>query len=312
MAHRRARLTPFGRLLIVQRIDELGWSAAEAAKAAGVSRATAHKWVRRYRAEGEAGLQDRSSRPRRRPHALPPRRVQAVLKKRTTLKRGPHHLASVLGMPRSTVYGVLRRHGVSRLDHTDRPTGAPIRYEKDRPGELLHVDMKKLGRIPDGGGHRMVGRWQGNRNKGHRYTIGYDYLHAAVDDHSRVAYVEVHRDERGETAARFLASAASFFAAQGVKVQAVMTDNAMCYRRSAAFLDAMADLDIRHVAIPPYHPRANGKVERFNRTMAEEWAYARLYRSNRARLDALPRWLEFYNRRRPHTALGGRPPITRV
>ena len=142
--------------------------------------------------------------------------------------------------------------------------------------------------------------------------MGYDYLHAAVDDHSRVAYVEVHRDERGETCARFLANAAGFFATHGVKVQAVMTDNAMCYRRSVVFLEAMADLGIRHVAIPPYHPRANGKVERFNRTLAQEWAYIRLYRSNRARIQALPRWLDFYNRRRSHTALRGRPPITRL
>src|SRR5712691_10068468 len=169
MAHRRARLTPFGRLLIVQRVDELGWTVAEAASAAGVSRSTAHKWVRRYREEGEAGLVDRSSRPRHCPNALPPRTVQAVLHKRATLKRGPHHLASVLSMPRSTVYGILRRHG-----------------------ELVHVDVKKLGRIPEGGGWRMLGRSTSTRRRGG----GYDYLHAAVDDHSRLAYVEVHPDER--------------------------------------------------------------------------------------------------------------------
>ncbi len=308
MAHRRARLTPFGRLLIVHRVDELGWSVSEAAKAAGVSRATAHKWVRRYRGEGEAGLSDRSSRPWHCPHALPPRTVKAVLKKRAVLKRGPHQLAAALGMPRSTIYGILRRHGVSRLDHTDRPTGASIRYCKDHPGELVHIDVKKLGRIPTGGGWRKLGRTAGTKHRGG----GYDYLHAAVDDHSRLAYVEVHPDERGETAARFLAGAATFFAGHGVKIQAIMTDNALCYRRSVAFLEAMSDLAIRHVAIPPYHPRANGKVERFNRTMTEEWAYVRLYRSNRVRLDALRRWVQFYNWRRPHTALGGNPPISRV
>ncbi len=309
MAHRRARLTPFGRTLIVQRVEELGWTIAEAAKAAGVSRATAHKWVRRFHDEGPAGLIDRSSRPRTCPGALPPPTVDRILRKRATLKRGPHHLGAVLGLPRSTVYGVLRRHGMSRLDHTDRPTGAPIRYEKDRPGELLHVDVKKLGRIPAGGGWRMLGRQaRPNRKRG----LGYDFLHAAVDDHSRVAYVEVHPDERGETCARFLASAAAFYAELGVKIEAVMTDNAMNYVRSEAFADAMDALGIRHQRIPTYRPRANGKVERFNRTMAEEWAYIRLYRSNAERLRALPRWLDFYNRRRPHTALGGQAPITRV
>jgi transposase InsO family protein len=312
MAHRRARLTPFGRLLIAQRVDDLGWTVAEAATAAGVSRSTAHKWVRRYRTEGEAGLADRSSRPRRCPHALPPRTVQIVLKKRATIKRGPHYLAAVLGMPRSTVYGILRRHGVSRLDHTDRPTGATIRYCKDHPGELVHIDVKKLGRVPPGGGWRMLGRNRFTEGYRKRARPGYDYLHAAVDDHSRLAYVEVHADERGATCARFLAGAAAFFATHGVSIQEAMTDNAKNYVLSRDFQGALATLGIRHRRIPPYHPRANGKVERFNRTMAEEWAYVRLNTSNAKRLAALPRWLEFYNRRRPHTALGGQPPISRV
>jgi transposase InsO family protein len=309
LPHRRAKLTPFGRLLIVQRVEEMGWSVVSAADAAGVSRATAHKWVRRYREQGEVGLQDRSSAPRRCPHALPSRSVHRVLRACRRLGRGPHHLAAVLGMPRSTVYGVLRRHGMSRLDHTDRPTGAPLRYEKDRPGELVHVDVKKLGRIPDGGGHRMLGRsTQTRRTRGR----GFDYLHACVDDHSRVAYVEVHPDERGSTCAAFLARAAGFYAERGVAIERVMTDNAMNYVRSQAFLDAMADIGAHHQRIPPYRPRANGKVERFNRTMAEEWAYVRLYTSNRQRLAALPRWVRFYNERRPHTALGGLPPVTRL
>jgi transposase InsO family protein len=312
MAHRRARLTPFGRLLIAQRVEELGWTVAETAKAAGVSRSTAHKWVRRYRSEGEAGLADRSSRPRQCPHALPPRTVQVVLRKRATLKCGPHHLAAVLGMPRSTVYGILRRHGISRLDHTDRPTGATIRYERDHPGELVHIDVKKLGRVPPGGGHRLLGRSTRTEAYRKRFRPGYDYLHAAVDDHSRLAYVEVHPDERGETCAAFLAGAAAFYASHGIRVQEVMTDNALNYVRSEEFLRTMAVLGIRHRRIPPYHPRVNGKVERFNRTMAEEWAYVRLYTSNSRRLRVLPRWLEFYNRRRPHTALGGKPPISRT
>lgn len=309
MAHPRARLTPLGRRLLVDRVLVLGWSASEAAKAAGVSRATCYKWIRRFAEEGESGLADRSSRPGSCPHALAPRAERQILRARRRLKRGPHHLAPLLGRPRSTVYGVLRRHGMSRLDHADRPTGVPIRYEREHPGELVHIDVKKLGRIPDGGGWRMLGRsTEVHRKPG----LGYDYIHAAIDDHSRVAYVEVHPDERGETCARFLARAAAFYAESGVRVRAVMTDNARNYRVSKAFLSTMEALEIAHVPIPPYHPRANGKVERFNRTMLEEWAYVRLYTSNGQRLRALERWVRFYNRERPHTALGGRPPITRL
>lgn len=311
MAHRRAKLTPFGRLLIAERVLEIGWTAAEAATAAGVSRATAHKWVRRYREEGLAGLQDRSSRSRRCPHALPARQVQRILRARRRLKQGPHQLSAVVGSPRSTIYGVLRRHGVSRLAHLDRPTGTPIRYEREHPGELVHIDVKKLGRIPPGGGWRMRGRSSEVR-RSKRAGVGYDYLHTAVDDHSRVAYVEVHPDERGETCARFLGRAAGFFAEQGVRIEQVMTDNALNYVRSEIFAETMAALGITQIRIPPYRPRANGKVERFNRTLAEEWAYRRLYRSNPERLRALGRWVDFYNRRRSHTALGGRPPISRL
>lgn len=316
MAHRRARLTPFGRRLLVDRVLQLGWSPAEAAKAAGVSRATCYKWLRRFRDEGEDGLLDRSSRPARCPGAIGQRAERQILRARRRLKKGPHHLAPLLGRPRSTIYGVLRRHGMSRLHHTDRPTGVPIRYEREHPGELVHIDVKKLGRIPDGGGWHMLGRSTESRRNQLRTQregrLGYDYIHAAVDDHSRVAYVEVHPNERGSTCARFLARAAAFYAELGVKVEAVMTDNALNYRRSEAFLDVMAALEIAHVPIPPYHPRANGKVERFNRTMLEEWAYVRLYTSNTQRLRALTRWVAFYNRRRPHTALGGLAPITRL
>jgi len=197
---------------------------------------------------------------------------------------------------------------MSRLAHLDRPTGTPIRYERERPGELVHVDVKKLGRIPRGGGWRIRGRSSATKHRGG----GYDYLHAALDDHSRVAYVEVHSDERGETCARFLASASAFFAEYGVRIEQVMTDNALNYVRSDAFGTTMAALGLTHVRIPPYRPRANGKVERFNRTLAEEWAYRRLYRSNPERLRALGRWVDFYNHRRSHTALGGRPPISRL
>ena len=309
MAHRRARLTPLDRMLLVDRVLEMGWTPAAAADAAGVSSATCYKWIRRYEQEGEPGLLDRSSRPKVCPNAIGPKAEREILTARRRLKRGPHHLAAVLGRPRSTIYGVLRRHGRSRLDHTDRPTGVPIRYEKDRPGELVHVDVKKLARIPDGGGWRKLGL--STETKGRRH-LGYDYIHACVDDHSRVAYVEVHPDERGETCAMFLIRACQFFAEQGVQVETVMTDNALAYRRSGAFLTAMDTMGVVHVPIPPYHPRLNGKVERFNRTMVEEWAYIRLYTSNAVRLRALHRWVAFYNRRRPHTAVGGRPPITRL
>jgi transposase InsO family protein len=311
VAHRRAKLTPFGRLLLVQRVTELGWSATEAAKAASVSRATVYKWLRRYREEGEHGLGDRSSRAKRCPHALPPPTVARILRARRRLRQGPHRLAYTTGVPRSTIYGILRRHGLSRLSHTDRPTGAPIRYERARPGELVHIDVKKLGRIPPGGGHRIRGRTSATRRSKNRGG-GYDYLHAAVDDHSRAAYVEVHPDERGETCARFLANVAAHFAERGILVQQVMTDNAFNYVNSIAFQEALAAAGARHVRIPPYRPRANGKVERFNRTMLEEWAYVRLYRSNRERLAAFRRWLAFYNSRRPHTALGGKPPASRL
>jgi transposase InsO family protein len=312
VAHRRARLTPFGRLLVVQRVELEGWTAAHAAEAAGVSRATVYKWLRRFREEGPAGLEDRSSSPRRCPHALPPSTVREILRARRRLGVGPHRLAPVLGRPRSTVYGVLRRHGLSRLADLDRPTRVPIRrYERARPGELLHVDVKKLGRIRPGGGWRMLGL--STKTKAPRATgAGYDFIHAAVDDHSRVAYVEVHRDERGPTCAGFLTRAGTFFAELGVHVERVMTDNHLSYTRATAFREALTALGARHVVIPVYRPQANGKVERFNRTMLTEWAYARLYRSNEERLQALPAWLDFYNRRRPHTALGGNPPASRL
>jgi len=228
---------------------------------------------------------------------------------RRRLKVGPHRLGPQLGYPRSTVYGVLRREGLSRLRHLDRPTAVPIRYERAHPGELVHIDVKKLGRVPAGGGHKVRGRAAARPN--HRGD-GYDYLHVAVDDRSRLAYVEVHADQRGSTCAGFLRRTAEHFASVGVTIQAVMTDRAMNYTLSREFLDALAATEADHIVIRPYRPQTNGKVERFNRTMLEEWAYLKLYRSNRARLAALPRWIDTYNRRRPHTALGGLPPVSRL
>jgi transposase InsO family protein len=309
VAHRRARLTPFGRLLLVTRVIEEEWSVAAAAESMGISRATAHKWLRRFREEGPAGLVDRSSAPHRSPHALPAREVRRIVAARRRLKRGPHQLAPVLGHPRSTIYAVLRREGLSRLSFTDRPTAIPIRYERERPGELVHIDVKKLARVPAGGGHKLRGRAAARPS--HRGD-GYDYLHVAIDDRSRWAYVEVHPDQRGPTCAGFLRRTAEHLASVGVKIEAVMTDRAMNYIVSRQFGDTLAAIEADHVVIRPYRPQTNGKVERFNRTMLEEWAYVKLYRSNRARLSALPRWIDAYNRRRPHTALGGLPPVSRL
>jgi transposase InsO family protein len=281
-------------------------SASPTAEMLGVSRATAYKWLRRYRAEGPSGLEDRSTRPRHTPRALAERDVRRILRLRRRLGVGPHRLGPLLGHPRSTVYGVLRRHGVSRLAHADRLTGAPLRYVRERPGELLHVDVKKLGRVPDGGGHRLLGPGARRGDSG----VGYDYLHVAVDDASRVAFVAVHPDERAVTTERFMRDAVAFFANHGVRIERVMTDNAMTYTRSRQLTTTFAALGIRHLRTRPRRPQTNGKAERFIGTLQREWAYARLFRSNAERLASLPRWLDTYNRRRPHTALAGLAPLT--
>jgi len=306
VAHRKAKLTQFGRLLLVQRVEDLGWTPAQAAEAVGVSRATAYKWLRRYREEGLGGLYDRPSRPGSCPHALPAETVQRILQARATLKFGPHRLATAVGYPRSTIYGVLRRHHLSRLDHLDRPSAVPVRYVRDHAGELVHIDVKKLARIPDGGGHRMLGRSTKTKK---RRGNGYDYIHVSVDDASRVAVVGVFPDERGETEARFLLDTGAAFAADGVRIESILTDRAASYTRSRAFAEAKDTLGIAHLVTKPYRPQTNGKAERFIRTLLEEWAYARLYRSNDERLAALQDWVRFYNRRRPHTALKGQPPM---
>jgi transposase InsO family protein len=311
VGHRRAALTPLGRRLVVERVLVEGWTQASTAASAGVSRATVAKWVKRYRQEGLPGLEDRPSAPHRRPRALSSSQVHRILRARRRTGDGPHRLGPMLGHPRSTVYGVLRRHGCSRVHDTDRSTRIPIRYERVRPGELLHVDVKKLGRIPPGGGHRIHGRTaKATSTKGRRQ--GYDYLHVAVDDYSRVAFVQVHPDERGTTTARFVLHAAAYFAEFGVKIERVMTDRHLSYTNSGPFREALGAIGARHLLTARYRPQTNGKAERFIQSMLREWAYRRLYTSNQQRLRALPGWLSFYNRRRPHTALGGHPPTSRL
>jgi transposase InsO family protein len=305
VAHRRAKLTLLGRRLLVDRILIEGMAVAHAADMAGVSRQTAWKWLRRFEAEGEAGLEDRTSRPRRSPRALSGEQVEAILAARHAHRFGPHRLVPLTGVPRSTIGDVLRRHGLSRLADRDRPSGVPIRYVRERPGELLHMDVKKLGRIPDGGGHRFRGRGGGTP----RARAGYDFVHQAVDDASRVAYAGIFPDERGTTCARFLREAAAFFAGHGVRIERLMTDNAKNYTRSQAFAEALTEVGAHHIRTRPFRPQTNGKSERFNRTLLEEWAYVCEYSSNAERVAALPPWVDSYNHRRPHTALGGMTPM---
>jgi transposase InsO family protein len=298
----------FGRQLLVSRVAQ-GWSAAEAAKQLGVSRATAYKWLRRYRSEGEAGLLDRRSRPHRSPRRLPDDQVAAILRARARRRYGPQRLEPLTGHPASTIYAVLRRAGLSRLRDADRLTAAPVRYVACHPGALLHVDHKKLGRVPPGGGHRVLGRAAAPHH-GHS-NAGYEHLEVFVDDASRRAVVVPVPDERGVSAARALEMAAAEFAAAGIRIERVLTDNGASYR-SHQFGAAVVALGARHKRTRPFRPQTNGKAERFIQTLLHEWAYVRPYRSNAARLSALSRWVAFYNQRRPHTALGGLTPQAAV
>ena len=306
MVHRNAPLTPAGRRILVERIDVEGWPVAVAAESMGVSRETAYRWLGRWRTEGAAGLEDRSSRPRRSPNRTPVETEDEICELRTQRRWGPHRIAYAVEMPRSTVERVLRRRGLSRLDAIDPPTRRVVRrYERAAPGELLHVDVKKLGRIPDGGGWRAHGRG-GGTNRGYG-RLGYDFLHVAVDDHSRVVYVEALTDEKGDTCAGFLTRAVAWFATHQVTIERVMTDNAFNYRTSQVFQQALSDAGIRHLLTRPYRPQTNGKAERFNQTLIYEWAYDQPYPTNQARLDSLPEWLHDYNWHRLHTEVRAAP-----
>jgi transposase InsO family protein len=293
---------------LVERVLELGWTVTMAAEAQGCSAATGHKWLRRFRAEGPDGLQDRSSRPHRSPTRLSHAREQAILQRRWSRLEGPHQIAWALGEAPSTVHRVLRRLGASRLADIDRPTRVVVRYERDRPGELVHVDIKKQGRIPAGGGWRVHGRAAvHSRHRGD----GYDFVHAAVDDRSRLAYAEILPDERKETAAGFMTRALGFYADHGIRVERVLTDNGSCYR-SRDFAQVLAGAGVAHRRTRPYRPQTNGKVERFNLTLKWGWAYAQPYETNASRTAELEHWLHHYNYHRPHMALSGRAPITAV
>ena len=321
MSHRNARLTVRGRQLLVERVCDQGWAIAHAAKAQGVSRQCAHRWINRFREEGEAGLRDRSSRPHHRPSQTPVEVEEAIVAMRRDQRRGQDWIGPELGVPARTVARVLRRHGVPYLRECDPLTGemirasktTAVRYERDRPGELVHVDVKKIGKIPDGGGWKAHGRQMGSTSAKRRARIGYDYVHSMVDDHSRLAYSEILPDEKGPTCAAFMLRAAEYFAAHGITgIERVLTDNHWSYRRSTDVRDAIAALGAKHRFIKPHCPWQNGKVERFNRTLRVEWAYRQVFLTNADRSAALAPWLEFYNTRRRHTALGGQPPTSRL
>lgn len=305
--HGNARLTPVGRLTLVMRIES-GRPVAHAAAEMGISRATAYKWWRRWRAEGLPGLADRSSRPHRSPNRTAAAVEAAIGELRQELKLGPVRIGWRLGVPASTVHRVLVRLGLNRLNWLDRPTGRVIRrMTASRCGELVHMDVKKQGRIPDGGGWRIHGFATSHGSRHHR-GLGYAHLHTAIDAYSRLAYTELLDDERAETTAQFWTRAEEFFASHGITVEAVLTDNGPNYR-SRLLRSALGDIEHRFTR--PYRPQTNGKVERFHRTLAEEWAYVRPYNSESERAAALDNWLHAYNHHRHHSALGG-PPITRV
>ena len=325
MTHANAPLTPVGRQRLAELIIDKRWPIRRAAERFQVSPATAAKWAARYRAG--LPMTDLSSRPATCPTRTAQRLERRIIKLRYSRRWGPHRISYHLGVPRSTVGRVLARYRMPLLTHIDQATGLPVRkpkpvrYEADAPGDLVHVDIKKLGKIPDGGSWRAFGRGSKQHKKAHIGTDraaragappsrGYVFLHHAVDDHTRLAYSEQLPDERKETAAAFWGRARAFFTDAGISVRAVMTDNGACYR-SHAFAAALGD-DVKHRRTRPYRPQTNGKVERFNRTLIAEWAYARTYLSDDARAATYADWLHSYNHHRPHTGIGGLVPSARV
>jgi transposase InsO family protein len=322
VSHANSALTPRARLRLARLIVDEGWPVAVAARRYDVSWPTAKRWAERYAAMGAEAMADRSSRPHRVANRTSPYRVRKIVHLRWKQRLSPIEIGARLAMAPSTVHAVLVRCRLNRLSHLDLRTGEPIRrYEHDRPGAMIHVDVKKLGNIPDGGGWRFVGRQQGKRHRAatpakaknahHNPKMGTAFVHTVIDDHSRVAYAEIHNDETAATAIGVLRRAVSWYAARGVTVERVLSDNGSAYK-SHAWRDACVELGIRPKKTRPYRPQTNGKIERFHRTMAAGWAFARHYKTEDARRRALPGWLHQYNHHRPHSAIGKVPPITRL
>jgi len=296
---------------MVQQV-EYGWPQAEVARQFRVSRATVSKYVRRYKEQGEIGLLDRSSRPHSSPRLTPLRLVKAICKLRNTRSWGPHRIGWHLKIPRSTIYAVLRRNGLNRLAWMHRTTREIVRYEHASPGDMIHLDVKKLGRVPDGGGKRFApGFAETGAGPKSKRPLGIDYMHVAIDDHSRVAYVEALPDEKGPTTADFLERALAFYRASGMTVKRILTDNGGNYR-SHVFAAVAKAHTIRLKRTRPFRPQTNGKAERFIRTLQQEWAYARPFQSNQQRLKELSRFINYYNHRRPHGGIGGAVPASRL
>jgi transposase InsO family protein len=321
VSHANARLTIHGRQLLVDRILIGGRKPAHVAAELGVSRQCAYRWVNRFIEEGPAGLADRSSRPHRCPRRTAASVEAAVIELRRTARRGQDWIAAELAVPARTVSAILRRHQVAYLRDCDPLTGeliraskaTTVRYERRRPGELIHMDVKKIGRIPDGGGWKAHGQQFSRTSAAKKAHIGYDYVHSAIDDHSRLAYSEILPNEKGATCGAFLARAAEYFSAHGITtIERVITDNHFSYRRSNDVAAVIADLGAKHVFIKPHCPWQNGKVERFNRTLQVEWAYRQVFFTNDQRSAALAPWLEHYNNQRRHSAIGGQPPTSRL
>jgi len=322
VSHANAALTPRARLRLARLIVEDGWPIARAAERYDVAWPTAKRWATRYAAMGQAGMDDRSSRPHRVANRTPAHRVRKIGHLRWKQRLSPIEIGDRLGMPASTVHAVLVRCRLNRLANIDKVTGDPIRrYEHPYPGAMIHVDVKKLGNIPHGGGWRYVGRAQGDKNRAgtpgkakntHRNPkMGTAFVHTVIDDHSRVAYAEIHDDETAITAVAVLRRATSWFAARGVPIERVLSDNGSCYK-SNLWKATCTELGITAKKTRPYRPQTNGKIERFHRTMAAGWAFKKYYATETARRRALPGWLHEYNHHRPHTAIGKVPPITRL